>query len=134
MTSAHANIFIGVTLAVVATLSWALNFIAPNITGAYSIFDLLIVRFLIAGALGAGLVVLCRAPLRFLRRDQPFTAAGLGLIGYLGYSSCIAAGVIFGGPVLTPAFIGIVPVLLALLGNATKKPLNGADCPCRWLF
>ncbi|MGF6108893.1 DMT family transporter [Pseudomonas frederiksbergensis] len=124
MTSDHANIFIGVTLAVVATLSWALNFVAPNVTGAYSIFDLLIVRFLIAGALGAGVVLLCRAQLRFLRRDQQLTAAGLGLIGYLGYSSCIAAGVIFGGPVLTPAFIGIVPVLLALLGNATKKTIE----------
>jgi drug/metabolite transporter (DMT)-like permease len=123
MTTAHTNIIAGVTLAVVATLSWALNFIAPYVTGAYSIYDLMVIRFLIAGALGAGVVVLYRAQLRRLRRNQQLLAASLGVIGYLGYSTCIAAGVIFGGPVLTPAFIGMVPVLLALLGNATKKTL-----------
>ncbi|WP_454876211.1 DMT family transporter [Pseudomonas farris] len=123
MTIAHSNIIAGVTLAVVATLSWALNFVAPYVTGAYSIYDLMVIRFLIAGALGVSVMVLCRAQLRFLRRDQQFLAASLGVIGYLGYSTCIAAGVIFGGPVLTPAFIGMVPVLLALLSNAAKKTL-----------
>lgn len=124
MTTVHSNIIAGVTLAVVATLSWALNFVAPYVTGAYNIYDLLIIRFLIAGALGVGVVMLCRTQLRLLRRDQQLLAASLGVIGYLGYSTCIAAGVIFGGPVLTPAFIGMVPVLLALLSNATKKTIQ----------
>ena len=123
MTIAHSNIIAGVTLAVVATLSWALNFIAPYVTGAYSLYDLMVLRFLIAGALGAVIMVLCRARLRCLRRKQQLLAAGLGVTGYLGYSTCIAAGVVFGGPVLTPAFIGMVPVLLAVLSNATKKTL-----------
>ncbi|MFO2464348.1 DMT family transporter [Pseudomonas sp. 15FMM2] len=123
MTSTHLNIFAGVTLAVVATLSWALNFVAPYVTGAYSIYDLMIIRFLIAGVLGVAVMVCCRWQLRLLPRQQQVLAAGLGLIGYLGYSTCIAAGVIFGGPVLTAAFIGMVPVLLAVLGNATKKNL-----------
>lgn len=119
-----SNLIAGLALAIVATLSWALNFIAPYVTGAYSIHDLLIVRFLIAGALGLGVVLLYRAQLRRLRRNQVLLAASLGVIGYLGYSACIAAGIIFGGPVLTPAFIGMVPVLLALLGNATSKTLQ----------
>ncbi|WP_434563752.1 DMT family transporter [Pseudomonas sp. Z4-20] len=123
MVKPRSNLIVGLALAVVATLSWALNFIAPYVTGAYTIYDLLIVRFLIAGALGLGVVLLYRAQLRLLRRDQVLLAAGLGVIGYLGYSACIAAGIIFGGPVLTPAFIGMVPVLLALLGNATTKTL-----------
>ena len=123
MTIAHSNIIAGVTLAVVATLSWALNFIAPYVTGAYSLYDLMVLRFLIAGALGAVIMVLCSAQLRCLRRKQQLLAAGLGVTGYLGYSTCIAAGVVFGGPVLTPAFIGMVPVLLAVLSNATKKTL-----------
>lgn len=124
MTTAPSNIAAGVILAVLATLGWALNFIAPYITGAYSIYDFMIVRFLIAGLLGLAVVVLCRAQLRALRRRQALYAAGLGVIGYLGYSACIAAGVMFGGPVLTPAFIGMVPVLLALLGNATQKTVQ----------
>ncbi|TCV59611.1 hypothetical protein EDB98_11962 [Pseudomonas fluorescens] len=120
----HSNLITGLALAVVATLSWALNFIAPYVTGDYTIYDLMIVRFLIAGALGLGVVLLYRTQLRLLRRNQVLLAAGLGVVGYLGYSACIAAGIIFGGPVLTPAFIGMVPVLLALLGNATTKTLQ----------
>ncbi|QBZ90305.1 EamA/RhaT family transporter [Pseudomonas viciae] len=124
MPTTDSNTLAGVTLAVVATLSWALNFIAPYVTGVYTIYDLMIIRFLIAGALGVAVVVLYRTQLKRLRRDQLFRGASLGVIGYLGYSTCIAAGVIFGGPVLTPAFIGMVPVLLALLGNATHKTVQ----------
>jgi drug/metabolite transporter (DMT)-like permease len=124
MAPTQSNILAGVALAIVATLSWALNFVAPYVTGAYSIYDLLIIRFLIAGALGVAVVVLCRTRLRLVPRNQQLLAACLGMIGYLGYSACIAAGVIFGGPVLTPAFIGMVPVLLALLGNTTKKTIQ----------
>ncbi len=128
----HSNLITGLALAVVATLSWALNFIAPYVTGAYTIYDLMIVRFLIAGALGLGVVLLYRSQLRLLRRNQVLLAASLGVVGYLGYSACIAAGIIFGGPVLTPAFIGMVPVLLALLGNATTKTLQWRKLAIPW--
>ena len=89
-----SNTTAGVALAVVATLSWALNFVAPYVTGAYSIYDLMIVRFLIAGTLGMGVMVFYRARLRRLSREQQLLGASLGIIGYLGYSTCIAAGVI----------------------------------------
>ncbi len=123
MPNAYSNTLAGVSLAVVATLSWALNFIAPYVVGAYTIHDLMIIRFLIAGALGVAVVVGYRTQLRRMRRSQLLLGASLGVIGYLGYSSCIAAGVMFAGPVLTPAFIGMVPILQALLGNATHKTL-----------
>ncbi len=119
-----SNTTAGVALAVVATLSWALNFVAPYVTGAYSIYDLMIVRFLIAGTLGMGVMVFYRARLRRLSREQQLLGASLGIIGYLGYSTCIAAGVIYGGPVLTPALIGMVPLLQAVLGNATSRTLE----------
>lgn len=119
-----SNTTAGVALAVVATLSWALNFVAPYVTGAYSIYDFMIVRFLIAGTLGMGVLVFYRARLRRLSREQQLLGASLGIIGYLGYSTCIAAGVIYGGPVLTPALIGMVPLLQAVLGNATSRTLE----------
>jgi len=121
MTSAHTSILVGVALAVVATLGWALNFIAPYVTGDYSLYDLMAVRFLIAGALGVIGTILCRAQLHLLGPGQRCLAAALGALGCLVYGLCIAAGVMFGGPVLTPAFVGMVPVLLALLGNARHK-------------
>ena len=121
MTLVTSKIVAGVALAVVATLSWALNFIVPYIKGAYTIFDLMVIRFLIAGGVGVGIMVICRAQLKYLSHNQQLLAASLGLVGYLGYSACIAAGVMFGGPVVTPAFIGMVPVLLALLSNAMSN-------------
>ncbi|MEB0107063.1 DMT family transporter [Pseudomonas sp. MH9.3] len=124
MITARTTIITGTLLAVFATLAWALNFVAPYVTGAYSIYDLTIIRFLIAGALGSLGVILCRTQRRSLQRSQQLLAAALGAMGYLGYSSCIAAGVIFGGPVLTAACVGFVPVLLALLGNAKEKTVQ----------
>jgi len=124
MPPTHSTLLTGVALAVVATLSWALNFVAPYVTGNYSLYDLMVVKFLSAGLLGLVVVMFCRARLRSLGVGLRMLGAGLGFIGYLGYSSCIAAGVVFGGPVLTPAFIGLVPVLLALIGNATHKTIE----------
>jgi drug/metabolite transporter (DMT)-like permease len=121
MNAAQTSIAVGVLLAIVATLGWALNFIAPYVTGGYSLYDLMAVRFLIAGVLGGMGVLLCRAQLRSLRPAQRCLAAALGAVGCLGYGLCIAAGVMFGGPVMTPAFIGTVPVLLALVGNASTR-------------
>ncbi|MFN3359709.1 MAG: EamA/RhaT family transporter, partial [Pseudomonas sp.] len=124
MTTPHASIVVGVTLAVVATLGWALNFITPYVSGEYSLYDLMAVRFLSAGALGVVGIILCRAQLRLLRPGQFYLGALLGALGCLGYGACIAAGVVFGGPVLTPALVGMVPVLLALLGNANDKTVQ----------
>ena len=52
MNAAQTSIAVGVLLAIVATLGWALNFIAPYVTAGYSLYDLMAVRFLIAGVLG----------------------------------------------------------------------------------
>lgn len=111
----------GIFFAVVATLSWALNFIAPLVTGAYSIFDLLALRFVIAGVLGLALMIMHWPAVIGLSWRSRMTALVLGNIGYLGYSATIAGGVTFGGPVLTPAFIGTVPVLLAFTGKCESK-------------
>ncbi|MFL1501045.1 EamA/RhaT family transporter [Pseudomonas sp. S191] len=121
MTSTRTSVFTGVLLASVATLGWALNFIAPYVTGDYSLYDLMTVRFLLVGVLGVCGMILCRAQLRLLSPGQCWLAAALGASGCLAYGVCIAAGVMFGGPVLTPACVGMVPVLLALVGNARNK-------------
>ncbi|WP_411566690.1 DMT family transporter [Pseudomonas orientalis] len=124
MSTPRTSVFAGVIFAMVATLGWALNFIAPYVAGAYSVYDLMSLRFLMAGGLGVAGVILCRAQLQALSPGQCLLAAVLGALGCLGYGVCIAAGVIFGGPVLTPAFVGMVPVLLALIGNAGHKTLR----------
>lgn len=124
MSSSQSVILQGVGFAVLATLSWACNFIAPYVLQGYSITDFMLVRFMMAGVLGAVLLPLYRSQLRGLRPGQWLTGMGLGVLGYLAYSSCIAGGVIYGGPLMIAAFIGAVPVLQALLGNATHRSLR----------
>jgi len=124
MLSSRSIILQGVAFAVLATLSWACNFIAPYVLQGYSIQDFMLVRFMMAGLLGLMLLPLYRARLRGLRALQWLTGMGLGVLGYLAYSSCIAGGVIYGGPLLIAAFIGAVPVLQALLGNARHRSLR----------
>jgi len=45
------------------------------------------------------------------------------MIGYVGYLACIMGGVIYAGPVITPAFLGLVPILTAVIDNARHKTL-----------
>lgn len=121
-TSAHP-FALGVFFAVFATLCWGSNFIVPYVTGSYSIFDFLAVKFMIVGVVGVVWTIVERANVQGLTFPMRMIALALGAIGYLGYSVCIACGVMISGPVLTPAFIAVVPVMLALLGNAQNKML-----------
>ena len=124
MSASRTVILQGVGFAVLATMSWACNFIAPYVLQGYSIADFMLVRFVMAGVLGALLLARYRAQLRGLPARQWLTAMGLGVLGYLGYSSCIAGGVIYGGPLMIAAFIAAVPMLQALLGNARHRSLR----------
>lgn len=111
----------GIVFAVLATLSWALNFISPYVTGPYSIYDLMAVRFILSGIIGLVILLILRHQLRKLGTRRCTTAAALGILGYLIYSICVVGGVYFGGPVMTPAFIALVPVLVTLIGNFTEQ-------------
>ncbi|MDD1963986.1 DMT family transporter [Pseudomonas putida] len=124
MTSPRSIIIQGVAFAVIATLCWACNFIAPYVLQGYGIADFMLVRFVMAGLLGALVLPLYRRQLRGLQVSQWLTGMALGALGYLAYSSCIAGGVIYGGPLMIAAFIGAVPVLQALLGNAQNRALR----------
>jgi drug/metabolite transporter (DMT)-like permease len=48
----------------------------------------------------------------------------LGLIGYLGYFLAVVGAAIFAGPVVAPAFLGLVPVVLAVAGNLRHKVVS----------
>lgn len=112
---------LGVFFSVFATLCWSSNFIVPYITGNYSIFDFMVVKFVFVGIVGIVWIIVERANVKGMTLRMRTMALGLGAIGYFGYSICIACGVMNSGPVLTPAFLAVVPVVLALLGNTQNK-------------
>lgn len=114
---------LGVLAAIFATFSWALNFVTPYVTGGYTAYDFISLRFLFSGAIGVVFILVYRAEVFGLGWRDVLLAFCLGFIGYVGYFACIMGGVIFAGPVITPAFLGLVPILLAILGNTTRKTL-----------
>jgi drug/metabolite transporter (DMT)-like permease len=117
----------GVIAALFATLAWALNFIVPFVIGEYSVFDLALCRFLISGILGLGFLAYNFQAVRTLRLADWLMGSWLGLIGYLAYFLAVAGAAMFAGPVLAPAFLGLVPVVLAIAGNWRQRTLPWKD-------
>ncbi|MCD5994842.1 DMT family transporter [Pseudomonas sp. CDFA 602] len=114
----------GVAFAVLAALCWGTNFIVPYVKGDYSLMAFMGVRFAAVGLTGIVWLVLNLHALGLLEWPERLMGLALGAIGYFGYAICIAYGVAMSGPVLTPALIATVPVLLALLGNAKTKSVR----------
>lgn len=111
------GMFIGISAAVFAGFTWSTNFVAPFLIDPYSIFDLAACRFLLSGLLGVAIICTRVELCRGLTWNDWLAAAGLGLIGYVGYFVAVAASAVYAGPVIPPAFLGLVPVILAICGN-----------------
>jgi drug/metabolite transporter (DMT)-like permease len=118
-----ATFTLGLLAALFATFSWALNFVSPYLTQSYNAYDFICTRFIFSGLIGLLFLVRYRERLCTLGLGDVLCAFTLGFIGYAGYVACIMGGVIFAGPVITPAFLGLVPMLLVILGNHTRKTL-----------
>jgi len=114
---------IGIAAALFAAFAWSANFLVPFVLGRYSIFDLALIRFTVAGLLCTLFVALrgrdAAAP---SGRDWLLTL-WLGIIGYLGYFLALAGSALYAGPLIAPAIIGLVPVVLAAAGNLTERTL-----------
>jgi drug/metabolite transporter (DMT)-like permease len=115
---------IGIVAALLAALAWSLNFISPFVIGAYSVLDLALFRFMISGILAFGFLLWKLSSVRTLAGSDWLVAFGLGLIGYLGYFLALVGAAIYAGPVIAPAFLGLVPVLLAVAANLRQKTIE----------
>ena len=111
----------GVLAAMLAAVSWSLGFIVPFVIGGYSLFDVALVEFLISGALGGALLVRHAQLVRRLSLGDWLAACSLGVIGYLGYFLAVMGAATYAGPVVAPAFLGLVPVVLAVAGNVRER-------------
>ena len=107
----------GISAAVLASLTWSMNFVAPLIIGEYSIFDLAACRFIISGLIGALILIANIKAWRHLTLNDWLVTAGLGFIGYVGYFIAVIIASTYAGPVVAPAFLGLVPIVLAISGN-----------------
>ena len=119
MKDSHSNrlSITGISAAVLASLTWSMNFVAPLVIGEYSIFDLAACRFIISGLIGALILMANFKAWRHLTLNDWLVTAGLGFIGYVGYFIAVIIAATYAGPVVAPAFLGLVPVVLAISGN-----------------
>jgi drug/metabolite transporter (DMT)-like permease len=115
------SMFAGIIAAAVAAFSWSLSFIVPFVIGPYSLFDFTLVEFVVSGFLSAGLLWRNAPAVRKLTLDDWLVGCSLGLIGYVGYFLAVMAAAIYAGPVIAPAFLGLVPVVLSIAGNLREQ-------------
>lgn len=108
---------LGVIAALFAAFTWSLNFLAPMVVGGYSIYDLAVCRFIISSLLGIGIILVNHSSCKGLTLNDWLTTLWLSFIGYIGYFLAIALAAKYAGPVIAPAFLGLVPVVLAIAGN-----------------
>lgn len=107
----------GIAAATFAALTWSMNFVSPLLIGDYSIFDLAACRFIFSGFIGVVILLVNRESCRNLTLKDWLDTAGLGFIGYVGYFLAVVLAATYAGPVIAPAFLGLVPVALAISGN-----------------
>ena len=112
---------IGILAALLAAFGWSLNFIVPFVIGPYSVFDFSLIRFFIAGTACAAFLFSKRRTVRSLTGGDWLITIALGLIGYLGYFLALVGAAIYAGPVIAPAILGLVPVVLGIAGNMRQK-------------
>jgi drug/metabolite transporter (DMT)-like permease len=112
---------IGILAALGAAFAWSLNFIVPFVIGPYSVFDFSLIRFLVAGSACAVFLLSRRRTVSSLTSRDWLITLFLGLIGYLGYFLALVGAAIYAGPVLAPAILGLVPVVLGIAGNMQEK-------------
>jgi drug/metabolite transporter (DMT)-like permease len=112
---------LGIAAAIFATFAWAMNFVVPFVVGKYTIFDIALLRFSVSALVGAGILVIRRdETLRLSARDW-VTASWLAFLGYVGYFLAVAGAAIHAGPIIAPAFLGLVPVVVAIAGNFGER-------------
>jgi drug/metabolite transporter (DMT)-like permease len=117
------SMLIGVAAALSAAFAWSLNFIVPFVIGDYSVFDFALFRFLISGLLAFGFLAFKVDSARTLTLRDWLMASWLGVIGYLGYFLMVVGAAVYAGPVIAPAFLGSVPLVLAIAGNLRQRTI-----------
>ncbi|EJC81661.1 hypothetical protein Rleg4DRAFT_3347 [Rhizobium leguminosarum bv. trifolii WSM2297] len=115
--------YVGVSAALFAAFAFSLNFVVPFIIGDYSTFDFALIRHLVSGLVGLYILFSEKRVMRHLTLRNGLQAIWLAFIGYVGYFLTVTGAAVFAGPVIAPAFLGLVPILLMVIGNQRQGSL-----------
>ncbi len=121
------SMLFGIVAAGLAALSWSLGFIVPFVIGGYSVFDFTLIEYVVSGLLSLAILWRHAPAVRELNLRDWLTGGSLGLIGYLGYFLAVMGAAVYAGPVIAPAFLGLVPVVLGVAGNLRDRTVPWAS-------
>ena len=114
---------LGVFAALFAAWAFSFNFVVPFVIGEFSTFDFAFVRHVVSGMIGLCILVMESEVSRYLTLRNYLVTAWLAFIGYVGYFLTVTGAAIYCGPVIAPAFLAVVPIVLALVGNQRQRSL-----------
>ncbi|MBB4277410.1 DMT family transporter [Rhizobium mongolense] len=115
--------YVGVSAALFAAFAFSLNFVVPFIIGDYSTFDFALIRHVVSALVGVYILVSERRIMRHLTLRNCLQAIWLAFVGYVGYFLTVTGAAVFAGPVIAPAFLGLVPIVLMVVGNHRQGSL-----------
>ncbi|MBZ9793155.1 DMT family transporter [Rhizobium sp. 3T7] len=115
--------YVGVLAALFAAFAFSLNFVVPFIIGDYSTFDFALIRHVVSALVGLCVLSLEKRVVRHLTLRNCLSALWLAFIGYVGYFLTVTGAAIYAGPVIAPAFLGLVPIVLMVIGNQRQGSL-----------
>ncbi|MBX4896490.1 DMT family transporter [Rhizobium bangladeshense] len=110
--------YVGVSAALFAAFAFSLNFVVPFIIGDYSNFD-----FALTALVGLYILLSQKGVVRHLTLGNCLQAIWLAFIGYVGYFLTVTGAAVFAGPFIAPAFLGLVPIVLMVIGNQRQGSL-----------
>lgn len=119
----NRHFYVGVFAALFAAFAFSLNFVVPFIIGEFSTFDFALVRHAVSAVVGLCILFSEKRVMRHLTFRNCLQAVWLAFIGYVGYFLTVTGAAIFAGPVVAPAFLGLVPIVLMVIGNQRQGSL-----------
>ncbi|EJC76147.1 hypothetical protein Rleg10DRAFT_4792 [Rhizobium leguminosarum bv. trifolii WSM2012] len=114
---------VGVSAALFAAFAFSLNFVVPFIIGDYSTFDFALIRHVVSGLVGFYILFSEKRVMRHVTLRNCLQAIWLAFVGYVGYFLTVTGAAVFAGPVIAPAFLGLVPIVLMVIGNQRQGSL-----------
>ncbi len=121
----------GFVYAALAGLFWGLVFVAPVLLPDYPAAALAFGRYLAFGPIALPLALVDRAALARLTSADWQEALKLSVVGNIIYYLLLAAAIQASGVPLASVLIGTLPVVIAVVGNATAAA-SGRDAKLPW--
>ena len=120
----NSGIFIGILAGLTTGALWGLTFIAPRAVAPFNEYDLAVGRYLTFGLVSVALMIFPAFRPSGISIQDSITAMLLGGAGYIMYFIATAFSVNHAGGAIPPLVIGLMPVILALVGNYTAPAVS----------